>query len=54
MKKIVFLVLIASGFTSLSSAQAYEGTIQYDKKKQKAIMIDYAYPPEAVQNASVQ
>ena len=54
MKKIVLLALIASGFTSLSSAQAYEGTIQYDKKKQKAIMIDYAYPPEAVQNAIVQ
>ena len=54
MKKIVFPVLIALGFTGIATAQAYEGAIQYDKKKQRAIMIDYAYPPEAVENAIVQ
>lgn len=37
-----------------SMAQAYEGNIQYDKKKHAAITIDYAYPPEAVENAIIQ
>lgn len=35
-------------------AQAYEASIQYDKKKQQAIAIDYSYPQEAVENAIVQ
>jgi hypothetical protein len=42
------------GFSMMASAQAYEGTIQYDKKKQRAIVIDYPYPAEAVQNAIVK
>lgn len=36
------------------TAQAYEDNIQYDKKKQQGIAIEYAYPAEAVQNAFVQ
>ncbi len=36
------------------TAQAYEGNIQFDKKKQDAIVIEYAYPPEAVENAFIQ
>jgi len=40
--------------TLMAVSQAYEGTIQYDKKKQPAIVIDYSYPPEAVQNAITQ
>lgn len=36
------------------SAQAYESSIQYDKKKQSGIAIDYAYPPEAVENAIIK
>ena len=35
-------------------SQAYEGRIDYDKKKQEAIVIDYSFPPDAVQNAIVQ
>jgi hypothetical protein len=35
-------------------SQAYESNIQYDKKKQQAIAIDYSYTSEAVQNAMVQ
>ena len=42
------------GFSIMASAQAYEGTIQYDKKKQRAIIIDYPYSTEAVQNAIVK
>ena len=40
--------------STISMAQAYESSIQYDKKKQNAIAIDYAYPPEAVENAFIQ
>lgn len=35
-------------------AQAYEGTIQYDKQKQNAIVIEYTYPAQAVENAIVE
>ena len=38
----------------VTMAQAYEGTTQYDKKKQIAILIDYAYPSQAVENAMIQ
>jgi DNA repair exonuclease SbcCD ATPase subunit len=53
MKKILiaFLAFIPA---ILCSAQSYEGTITYDKQKQQAIVIDYTYPPEAVENAIVQ
>lgn len=49
--------LLASFFFSLTHflfAQSYEGTIKYDKKTQRAIMIDYAFPPEAVENAIIE
>lgn len=54
MKKSIFLLLIVLGFSTITFAQAYEGTIQYDKKKQRAIVIDYSYPPQAVENAIVK
>ncbi len=38
----------------MASAQAYEGTIQYDKKKQRAVVSDYSYPAQAVENAIVK
>ena len=53
--KSFFLLLVSSIAITVSAwSQAYEGNIQYDKKKQQAIAIDYSYPPEAVQNAIVQ
>ena len=53
--KNIYLVL-ASSFIFLSPAfsQAYEGTIEYDKKKQKAILIDYSHSQEAVENAIIR
>ena len=54
MKKILFSLFIVPGFVVMASAQAYEGTTQYDKKKQRAIVIDYPYPAEAVQNAIIK
>ena len=54
MNKIFFLLILLLNFSFLSYSQAYEGTIEYNKKKQAAIVIDYAYPAEAVENAIVQ
>jgi hypothetical protein len=45
----LFLFTVMAAFS-----QAYEGSIEYDKKKQQAFMIDYNYPPESVEAAIVQ
>lgn len=45
---MVWLLLPAMMF-----AQAYEGKVDYDKKKHDAFIIEYSYPPEAVENAIV-
>lgn len=42
-----------TGWSLLANAQAYEGNVEYDKKKQSAFLIDYSYPAEAVENAIV-
>ncbi|MFN4313053.1 MAG: hypothetical protein ACK4E0_02080 [Chitinophagaceae bacterium] len=43
---LLFLITIAS-----VSAQAYESSATYDKKKQKTVSMDYAHSQEAVENA---
>ena len=35
-------------------AQAYEGSIEFSKKKQDAYIIDFSYLPEAVENALIK
>ena len=53
--KILFLFICTAFIFSTSSfSQSYESSIIYNKKKQRTIAIDYAYPQEAVQNAIVQ
>jgi len=53
MKNSLFLtVILISSF--ICRSQAYEDKVQYDKKKQTAIIIEYRYPPEAVENAIVE
>ncbi len=54
MKKISLMILLFLSVSLAAFTQAYEGTIQYDKKKQTAIAIDYSYSAEAVQNALIQ
>jgi hypothetical protein len=54
MNKVVFSLIFSIGFTIIGSAQAYEGTVEYNKKKQDAFMIDYSYSPQAVENALLQ
>jgi len=54
MKKFTFFLFIGLAISTLSSAQAYEGMVEFDKKKQDAFMIDYSYSPEAVEDAIVK
>ncbi len=53
MKKIVTVTCLYV-FSFYSYGQAYEGTVEYDKKKQPAIIITYPYSQEAVEGAFVQ
>lgn len=50
----LFLLIISVISMAAFSQAAYEGTIEYNKKKQDAFMIDYPYPPEAVENGLVK
>jgi len=54
MRKIFFVSFLVLLISYISQAQAYEGKIEFDKKKQPALVIDYPYPPEAVENAFMQ
>lgn len=52
--KFGFLSLCLLVAVLTGRAQAYEGSVQFDKKKQPALVIDYPYVPEAVQDAFTQ
>jgi len=54
MIKISLLLVGLLNMVVAATAQAYEGSVQYDKKKQPALVIEYAYPAQAVENAFVQ
>ena len=54
MKNILLPALLALISPILLRSQAREGNVEYDKKKQPAFIIDYSYPPEAVENAFFQ
>jgi len=54
MQKIILSILTVFVFSALVQAQSYEGTITYDKKKNQALLIDYSYSTEAVENAFIQ
>ena len=41
MKRIYLPVCSICIFSALAFSQAYEGSIEYNKKKQQAILIDY-------------
>jgi len=50
MKKIFTLLLIVFAFI-FTNAQSYEGTVEYQKKDEKAIVMDFPYPPSVVEDA---
>jgi len=54
MRKIFFVSFLGLLISYISPAQAYEGKVEFDKKKQPALVIDYPYPAEAVENAFMQ
>ena len=54
MKKKVLLLTVVVFWALASFAQSYEGTIQYDKKKHTAIVCEYSYPAQSVENAIVK
>ena len=50
-KPLLTLTLIAACF--ILKAQAYEDKIEYNKEKQACIVMEYDFPPLAVENAVV-
>jgi hypothetical protein len=54
MKKMIAAFACHFVFLFHSFAQAYEGTVDYDKKKQPAIIITYPYSQDAVEGAFVK
>lgn len=54
MKKVVLSAIAIISFLVPSFSQAYESQVTYEKKKQKAISMDYSYTQEAVENAIIQ
>ncbi|MET0637261.1 MAG: hypothetical protein ABWZ25_14620 [Chitinophagaceae bacterium] len=54
MREILLMITLLALAGIKTFGQSYEGTIDFDKKKQRAFVIDYAYSPEAVENAFVQ
>jgi hypothetical protein len=51
MKRTILSFLGLFLFINFIAAQAYEGTIEYNKKKRNAFVMEYSYPPEAVEKA---
>src|SRR5262245_55289348 len=54
MRKTILLLVLILTTSSIVFSQAYEGKIEYDKKKQEAFVIEYPYPQEAVENALIK
>ena len=52
MKKI-FTLLSAISFFSTVFGQSYEGTVEYQKKDEKAIVMEFPYPPSVVEDAII-
>lgn len=52
MKK-TFTLLVVVFILLTAGAQSYEGTIEYQKKDEKAIVMEFPYPPSVVENAII-
>jgi hypothetical protein len=50
MRKLIFFTIFLS-ISFLLKAQAHEGSVEYKKGKQACIVMEYNYPPEAVESA---
>lgn len=54
MKRAILLFIATGVLCSVGFAQAYSGKIDYEKKKQDAVVAEYNYSQEAVENALIQ
>lgn len=54
MKKILLSISVLFILINYASGQAYEGTVEYDKKKQRAFIAEYPFPSEEVEAAIVE
>jgi hypothetical protein len=55
MKQLHYLLVALFLFPITAVAQeAHQGQVEYEKEKQEAFIMHYAYPPEAVENAILQ
>jgi len=52
MKK-TFTLLVVSFIFLTSFAQSYEGTVEYQKKDERAIVMEFPYPPSVVEDAII-
>ena len=52
MRKFILSIVFLS-LSYLLNAQAYESKVEYNKEKQACIVMEYKYPPEAVENALI-
>lgn len=53
MSRVIIFLCIALVYAAPAAAQAYEDKIQYDKDKQAAVAVDYAFREEALENAFI-
>lgn len=53
MNRTILIALLAL-LPVIAFSQAYEGSIEYNKKKHAALVIEYAYPPDVVEAAIIE
>ena len=53
MRKITTFIIPAFFISCLCYAQSYEGTVDYQKKSETAIIIEFPYPPSVVEDAII-
>jgi len=53
MGKIIIPIIFIFFFFYTTNAQSYEGSVGYQKKEEKAIIIEFPYPPSVVEDAII-
>jgi len=54
MRPAAILLIVACLYMGQAFSQSYESSITYNKKKQKAIVLECGYPEEAAENAIIE
>jgi hypothetical protein len=54
MRRIITTIIFISFIAAAGKAQSYEGTVDYQKKGEKAIIIEFPYPPSVVEDAIIE